>query len=245
MHNKLKAIAILPLAASLTFFGLQAVSFSVAATTGEGETAATTGATAQTIEDCEWYLDGVTDELSLTNTSGMEYVGDDYELSAEDAGVVVYFSGTEIEDERCSFYDDVRGAGVDVSWTGDAFENVDAGDISLNWNLGDALETGAAAISSLDITYEADECDAAFTSGGAVSISDPADSPLTPASISDIATGGFTPSALVTPSFAKCTLNATYSVKLPGGRTPNAPGSSYTFQGPGLTTTITVNELVP
>ena len=243
MHNKLKAIAILPLAASLTFFGLQAVSFSIAATTGEGETPATTGATALTIEDCEWYLNGVADELSLTNTSGMEYVGDDYELSASDDVVNVYFSGTDTEDERCSFYDDVRGAGVEVSWTGDSFINATPGDTSLDWNLGDALETGPA-ISSLDITYEADVCDAAFTSGGAVSISDPADSPLTPASISDDATGGFTPSALATPSFAKCTLNATYSVKLPGGRTPSAPGSSYTFQGPGLTTTITVNELV-
>ena len=243
MHNKLKAIAILPLAASLTFFGLQAVSFSVAATTGEGETPATTGATAQTIEDCEWYLNGVADELSLTNTSGMEYVGDDYELTASDSAVNVYFSGTDIEDERCSFYDDVRGAGVEVSWTGDGFTNASAGDTSLDWELGAPLETGPG-VSSLDITYEAGVCDAAFTAGDAVSITDPADSPLTPASISDLATGGFTPSA-ATPSFAKCTLNATYSVKLPGGRTPNAPGSSYTFQGPALTTTITVNELVP
>lgn len=241
MHNKLKAIAILPLAASLTFFGLQAVSFSVAATTGEGSTPATTGATAVTIEDCEWYLNGVEDELSLTNTSGMEYVGDDYELSVSDADVNVYFSGTDTEDERCSFYDDVRGAGVEVSWTGDSFSNADPSDTSLDWELGAALET--SGVSSLDITYEAGACDVAFSAGATVSITNPEDSPLTPASISDIATGGFTPSS-ATPTFAKCTLNSTYSVKLPGGRTPSAPGSSYTFTGPGLTTTITVNELV-
>ena len=244
MNNKLKAIAILPLAASLTFFGLQAVTFSVAATTGVGETPATTGATAATIEDCEWYLNGVADELSLTNDSLMEYVGDDYTLSASDPGVNVYFSGTEVEDDRCSFYDDVRGAGVDVSWTGDSFSNVDAGDTSLDWLLGDALET--SGISSLDVTYEPATCDAAFTSGGAVSISDPADSPLTPASISDVATATFTPSAAEgSATWAKCTLNASYSVVLPGSRTPANPGTSYTFTGPGLTTTITVNDLIP
>lgn len=244
MNNKIKAFAILPIAISLTFLGLQAVTSSIAATTGEGETPATTGATAATIEDCEWYLNGVATSLSLTNESGMEYVGDDYELSASDTGVNVYFSGTEAEDERCSFYDDVRGAGVEVSWTGDAFSNVDPSDTSLDWDLGTALETGPA-VSSLDITYTADDCDAAFTSGSAVSITDPADSPLTPASISDIATGSFSPSSALSATFAKCTLNATYAVKLPGGRTPAAPGSSYTFTGPGLTTTITVNELVP
>jgi hypothetical protein len=244
MNQKIKALAILPLAASLTFFGLQAVTSSVAATTGVGETPATTGATAQTIEDCEWYLNGVADELSLTNTSGMEYVGDDYTLTASDAAVNVYFSGTDVEDVRCSFYDDVRGAGVEVSWTGDSFSNEDPSDISLDWNLGDALEE--AGVSSLDVTYVADTCDAAFTSGGAVSISNPDDSPLTPASISDASTGTFTPSAAAPgATWAKCTLNASYSVVLPGSRTPANPGTTYTFTGPGLTTTITVNELIP
>jgi hypothetical protein len=243
MNNKIKAFAILPIAISLTFLGLQAVTSSIAATTGEGETAATTGATAATIEDCEWYLNGVATELSLTNDTGMEYVGDDYELSASNTGVNVYFSGTEVQNQRCSFYDDVRGAGVEVSWTGDAFSNVDSSDTSLDWDLGATLET--SGISSLDITYTADTCDAAFTAGSAVSISDPADSPLTPASIGDAATASFEPSAAVGATFAMCTLNADYAVKLPGGRTPAAPGSSYTFTGPGLTTTITVNELVP
>ena len=238
MNSKVKAFAILPIAASLVFFGLQTVTSSVAATDGVGETPATTGATAATIEDCEWYLDGVDDELSLTNTSGLEYVGDDYTLTAEDSGVNVYFSGTVAQDERCSFYDDVRGAGVEVSWTGDSF-NAGADD-SLDWNLGDNLET--SGISTLDVTYTKDTCDDAFTAGGAVSISDPLDSPLSPASISDAATDLFFPSSLLSPTFAKCTLDATYSVVLPGANTPANPGGSYTFTGPALTTTITVNE---
>ena len=244
MNNKIKAFAILPVAAALTFFGLQAVSASFAATTGVGETAATTGADASTIEDCEWYLNGVSDSLSLTNTTGMEYVGDDYTLSASDESVNVYFSGTEAEDERCSFYDDVRGAGVDVTWDGVAFATGTL-DTSLDWTLGTPLETGPA-VSSLDVTYDKATCDDAFTAGGAVSITSDATSPLTPASISDLATAVFTPSAAAPgATWAKCTLNASYSVVLPGGRTPENPGSSYVFAGPGLTTTITVNEVTP
>ena len=171
----------------------------------------------------------------------MEYVGDDYTLSASDEGVNVYFSGTDAEDERCSFYDDVRGAGVDVTWDGVAFTTGTA-DVSLDWNLGLELETGGG-VSSLDVLYEKATCDAAFTAGGAVSITDSSPTPLTPASITDLETEGFDPSAVgAGATFAKCTLNATYTVVLPGGRTPENPGGAYVFTGPGLTTTITVND---
>jgi hypothetical protein len=247
MNNKLKAFAILPVAAALMFFGLQAVTASFAETTGDGETPATTGATAATIEDCEWYLDGVATDLSLINDSGMEYVGDDYELTATNDAVKIFLSGTNVEDDRCSFYDDVRGAGVEVSWTGPVgFANVDASDTSLDWQLGDALEVGPS-VSSLDIAYTpvAGSCDVAFGDGDSVSITNAATSPLTPAQISDVSTATYNPAAAEgSATFAKCTLNASYSVKLPGGRTPLNPGSSYTFTGPTITTTITVNELV-
>jgi len=246
MNNKLKAFALLPVAAALMFFGLQAVTVSFAETTGVGETSATTGATAATIEDCEWYLDGVATELSLTNDSGMEYVGDDYELTATNDAVKVFLSGMNVEDERCSFYDDVRGAGVEVSWSGSVgFANVAADDTSLDWELGDALEDGEG-VSSLDIAYTpvALSCDAAFGDGASVSITNVATSPLTPAQISDLSTQSFNPAAAEgLATFAKCTLNASYSVKLPGGQTPSNPGGSYTFAGPTITTTITVNEL--
>jgi hypothetical protein len=246
MNNKFKAFAILPVAAALMFFGLQAVTVSFAETTGVGETPATTGATADTIEDCEWYLAGVATELELTNDTGMEYVGDDYELTATNDAVMVYLSGSEPEDDRCSFYDDVRGAGVEVSWTGPAgFTNVDTTDTSLDWQLGDALEVGPA-VSSLVITYTpvVDSCDVAFGSGDSVSIDNVNTSPLTPAQISDEDTATYTPAAAAgLATFAKCTLNASYSVKLPGGQTPSNPGASYTFTGPSITTTITVNEL--
>jgi hypothetical protein len=244
MNQKIKALAILPLAASLTFFGLQAVTYSIAATeSGSEPTEATTGATAETIEDCEWYLTGVETTLSLVHGTDMEYVGDDYELTAENNGVKVYFSGTVLEDDRCSFYDDVRGADVDVTWDGTSFTNVDGADTSLDWVLGDFLETDPTAMSSLDVSYAKDECDDAFEAGDSVLINTSAVSPLTPASIDASATSSFSPSAAdPSATFAKCTLNATYTVVLPGGLTPLNPGSAYIFNGPLLTTTITVND---
>ena len=242
MNQKIKALAILPLAASLTFFGVQAVTFSVAATSGVGETEAETGATAATIEDCEWYLEDVADTLSLTNTTDGEYVGDDYTLTAATDAVRVYFSGDEVEDTRCSFYDDVRGADVQVTWDGTSFTNIDGTDVSLDWILGNSLET-AGGVSSLDVAYTKATCDESFDAGDSVSITNTAETPLTPATISGVATSAFTPSAPIgSATFAMCELNATYSVVLPGGRTPSNPGSSYTFEGPILTTTITVNE---
>jgi hypothetical protein len=246
MNNKLKAIAILPLAASLTFFGLQAVTSSIAATSaGSVATDATTGASAVTIDDCDWYIDGVEEVLTLANDSGMEYVGDDYTLAATNDGVKVYFSGTSTEDVRCSFYDDIRGVDVDVSWEALAagFANTTAGDTSLDWVLGDTLEEGGP--SSLVVAYVpvAGSCDAAFGDGGSVSINGLNSSPLTPATISSASTATFTPHAEVgTETWAKCTLNATYTATLPGNQRPANPGSNYTFAGPNLVTTITVND---
>jgi hypothetical protein len=244
MNNKLKAFAILPIAASLVFFGVQTVTSSFAATTGEGETPATTGASADTIEDCEWYLDGVDSIVTLENTTGMEYVGDDYTLTAAADEVQVYFSGTIDIDNRCSFYDDVKGAAVEVGWTGTEFTNVDGTDTSLDWSLGvTALESTPGTYSSLDVTYTKTECDDVFTGGTAVSISSAAVSPLTPASISNADTETFSPSAAAgSATFAKCTLDAGYSVVLPGGRAPLNPGNPYSFTGPALLTTITVND---
>jgi hypothetical protein len=241
MNSKVKAFAILPIAASLTFFGLQAVTSSVAATSsGSVSTPATTGATASTIEDCDWYLDGVATSLALTAEDELEYVGNDYTMSADDGLINFYFSGTETSSTRCSFYDDVKGAAVEVSWTGDSFTATT--DASLDWALGTALETGPG-ISSLDVSYTPTaECDEEFGAGGSVSISDPEDSPLTPASISNDDTGLFFPSSLTESTFASCTLDATYSVVMPGGRTPASPGDEYSFVGPSLTTTITVND---
>jgi len=243
MNNKLKSFAILPVAGALMFFGLQAVTASFADTSaGSDPTNATTGAEAATIEDCDWYLTGVEESISLAHDGQIEYIGDDYELEAENLNINVYFSGTQIEDERCSFYDDVRGAYVAVTWNGTAFV-AGGDDSSLDWSFGDLLET--AGVSSLDITYTAQSCDPAFSAGVAAVITDQSATPQVPASISNASTDAFTPSDLVAPTFARCSLNASYSIKMPGGKAPDNPGSSYTFSGPQIDTTIIVGEPTP
>jgi hypothetical protein len=244
MNNKLKAIAILPLAASLTFFGLQAVTASFAATSAGSEaTPATTGAEADTLEDCEWYLNGVDTTLELVAESELEYVGNDYTLAADDTDINVFFSGTSTPDARCSFYDDVQGARVAVSWDGISFV-AGGSDASLDWDLGDLLETSGA--SALAIAYATGtSCDVAFDSGLTASITSGATTPQIPASIGNTETASFNPTALTDSTFAKCNLNASYSVVMPGGRTPDNPGTGYLFTGPTLTTTITVGEATP
>jgi hypothetical protein len=244
MNNKLKAIAILPLAASLTFFGLQAVTASFADTiAGSVGIPASTGAEADTLEDCEWYLNGVDDTISLIAVGSLEYVGDNYTLAVEDTDINVYFSGTSVADERCSFYDDVQGARVAVSWDGISFV-AGGGDTSLDWDLGDDLETSGT--SALEIEYATGtSCDAAFTSGLTAEITSGATTPQIPASIGNTATASFNPTAVTGATFAKCNLDASYSVVMPGNRTPANPGTGYTFTGPTLTTTITVGEVTP
>jgi hypothetical protein len=106
-----------------------------------------------------------------------------------------------------------------------------------------ALESTPGTYSSLDVTYTKQECDDAFAGGTAVSISSEAISPLIPASISNADTETFSPSAAPgSATFAKCTLDAGYSVVLPGNRAPANPGTAYSFTGPALLTTITVND---
>jgi len=93
------------------------------------------------------------------------------------------------------------------------------------------------------VTYTKTGCDDVFDGGTAVSISSEAVSPLTPASISNVDTGTFSPSAAIgSATFANCTLDAGYSVVLPGNRAPINPGLPYSFTGPALMTTITVND---
>ncbi len=241
MNNKLKAIAILPLAASLTFFGLQAVTASFAVTSAGSEpTNATTGADADTIDDCEWYLNGVETTLSLEAESELEYVGNDYTLEVDDTDINVYFSGTSTPDVRCSFYDDVQGARVTVTWDGTSFV-AGGSDTSLDWELGELLETSGNSVLAIEYATGTG-CDAAFSSGLTAEITSGATTPQIPASIGNSETAGFDPTALTGSTFAKCNLNASYSVVMPGGRAPDNPGSAYTFTGPTLTTTITVGE---
>lgn len=249
MVQKLKNMLVSVLAVALSVFALSGTSRS-AAETGVVSAAvpAGTSASAETIEACGWYVSGLDDAITLSNTSGMEYIGNDYELSGANTGdIEIYFSGGEAVDTRCSFYDDPEGVNVNVSWTGTAF-TASGDDDNLDFAAGDELETAATTedgLTSLDINYAkvADACNSDWVAGTSVRILSGIEPPVTPASISKAnVTTNYEPSHLTDPTFAKCSLNATYRTWIPGGRVPTNAGSDYNFIGPTLTTTVVINS---
>ena len=251
MNKKLLNIATGFAATCLAVYGFSGISMG-SAETGVGGTASfgtDADAAADTLAACAWYVSGVDPTVSLTNESGMEYVGDDYELSGSNTTPIsIFFSGSDSPDSRCSFYDDEKGVSVEVSWSGTAFVK-GGGDASLDFEAGDGLEDASNNVdgqSSFNITYDAvvGSCTGGWNSGATERITGIAVPPLTPASIADedVATN-FSPTLTGgSATFASCELNANYSTWLPGGKTPSNPGSSYNFTGPTLTTTVVIND---
>jgi hypothetical protein len=204
---------------------------------GDADTEATTTASADTLAACSWYVTGLATSLELTNGDDMEYVGDDYTLRATDDGITIFFSASDTPDQRCSFYDDEKGVEVQVAWVGDSFSTGTA-DTSLDFAVGDALESGGNV--QVDITYDG-TCSPDWVAGATKSIGVDT-SPLVPASISDGDVSTYSPTLKTGATFASCTLDAEFETKLPGSKTPQNPGVAYSFTGPVLTTTVTIND---
>ena len=248
MIRIVKNTAISVAAISLSIFGLSGLSSGIAATTVGGTSSfdTTNTASADTLAACSWYVSGVDPSVTLSNASGMEYVGNDYELSGENSQAVsIFFSGSSSPDDRCSFYDDEKGVNVAVSWDGTEF-TASGSDHSLDFKAGDLLEDPASNggdPSTFNITYTKEGCNDDWTAGSSVKISDGSTPPLHPASIADASVAShYEPTLKSGATFASCDLGASYSAWLPGGRTPTNPGSSYAFTGPTLTTQVTINS---
>jgi hypothetical protein len=241
MVAKLRQLLIGLAAVAMAVFGFSGISTSIAATSvgGDADTEATTSATAETLPACSWYVTGLAESIALTNGDDMEYVGNDYTLEATDEGITIFFSASDTADQRCSFYDDEKGVTVEVSWAGESFTTGTL-DTSMDFAVNDALETSGNV--TVDIVY-AGECSDDWIAGGTTSIGVDL-SPLTPAEITNESVyGNYTPTLKGgAATFASCTLNASYTTKIPGGKTPLNPGTNYSFTGPTLTTTVTIND---
>lgn len=239
MVQRLKQILMGISAIALAVFGFSGVNSGIAATEvgGTDSVDASTTATSDTLAACSWYVTGLAEAISLVNGDDMEYVGNDYTLEATDEGIQIFFSASDTPDQRCSFYDDEKGITVEVAWAGESFSTGTA-DNSMDFAVSDALESGGNV--TVDITY-AGTCSDDWTAGATKSIGVDI-SPLEPATISNAAVAAYTPTLKVAPTFASCTLDASYETKVPGGKTPLNPGTTYSFNGPTLTTTITIND---
>ena len=248
MISKVKNLALGATAVCLAVYGFTGIAAGNAGTEVGGESSFGTdaSASAETLAACSWFVSGVDGAVSLTNDDDMEYVGNDYELTgANSTPVSIFFSGSESPDQRCSFYDDVKGVSVNVTWSGMAFTAAGS-DASLDFEAGDDLEDPASnddGVSSFNITYTKGSCSDDWTAGASQKIKPGTTSPVEPASIADADVNTYTPTTKGGgATFASCALNAAYSTWLPGGKTPLAPGSAYSFTGPTLTTQVVIND---
>lgn len=236
--KKLLAVLAMPIAAIFMLGGVQSsVGAFATGIEGDADTDATTAATADSILQCGWRMTGVDSAITLANSDPeLEYTGTDFELQGSDSGLKVFLSGDATESTRCSFYNDYKGAQVKVSWSGDEFVSSRAGvvDTSLSWFV---------AEKPLLVTYADETCATSWTTNSDLTIASAfaAGSELIPAAILATAvdsTAEYNPAAKTGSTFPSCGFNATYSTAVPSGQTPNSPGATYSFAGPGLTTTL-------
>ncbi len=240
IKEKLAALLAVPVSALLVIAGTQSSIGAFASTGIEGLATqdATTSASADSILQCGWRIDGVASTISLANTDPtLEYVGSEYALSGSDEDINVFLSGSGTESTRCSFYNDYKGAQVKVSWDGTSFTSKTAADLldsSLSWNVSEK---------ALGIAYVDADCTPDWTTESALTISETftVGSEVVPAAI--LATSvdtslEYNPSAKTGSTFPSCGFSASFSTAIPSNKTPNSPGAQYSFTGPELTTTL-------
>ena len=233
-NKKLAATLALPVSALLIILGTQSgVGAFATGIDGEAATPITTAASADTILQCGWRISGVESSIALANAEPtLEYVGSEYTLTGSDTGIKIHLSGNASEGTRCSFYNDYKGAQVKVSWEGTTFTG--SPDNSLGWAVTDK---------ALGIAYTDDTCVAAWTTEPALTIA-AAFTPggeVVPAAIlaeSVNTSAEYAPDAVTGSTFPSCGFSAAYSTAIPSGKTPTAPGSTYSFTGPTLTSTL-------
>ena len=231
--KKLAALFAIPVSTLLVIVGTQSsIIASAIQVEGVGETPITTEASADTIEMCGWRISGVASEITLANTDPtLEYVGSEYALSGVDDDILIYLSGDVTESTRCSFYGDYKGAQVKVSWTGSTFTS--SPDTSLNWNTSDK---------ALTIAYTDTGCSVHWVTESSVTINAAfeAGDEVIPAKIlaTSVDTGEYSPDSVSSPTFPSCGFSADYSTAIPSGKVPSLPGTTYSFAGPTLTSTL-------
>jgi len=232
--KKLAALFAIPVSTLLVIVGTQSsIIASAIGIEGTASTPVTTSASADTLEMCGWRISGVESSITLANTDPtLEYVGSEYALAGVDEDILIYLSGGVNESTRCSFYGDYKGAQVKVSWTGESFTS--APDNSLNWNTSDK---------ALTIAYTDTGCSADWITESSVTINAEFETgdDVIPAKI--LATSvdtalEYSPSAVSGATFPSCGFSADYSPAIPSGKTPTAPGTTYSFTGPTLTSTL-------
>ena len=253
MKSRVIALFISIFALALISTVTQANSSSYAATTAHSSNSSTsvTAVVASSIHTCSWYLENVPVTISLKNPDDLEYIGQDLPLEAEDlADISVFFSGDIEKKDRCSFYDAETGIELAMSISGTGFYNSGSDD-SLDWSFGDLMKDGSVSQFSVGFIDQLGSCSSGFTTSFSPQVLNNAFAG--PLNLKPLISGPtevsttFDPYLLPVdnPTFAECVLSAKFQTSVPGGAMPSRPGQSYSFEGPTVTTTLTVMDSDP
>jgi hypothetical protein len=252
VKNSAKALFMSLLGVALVSTVSQSYPSSYAETSAHSTNSSTTltATVAASIHTCSWYLDNVPVSIDMSNPDNLEYIGQDLPLEAQElADISVYFSGDVEKSDRCSFYDEETGVELAMSVSGTGFYN--SGDDSLDWNFGDTMKDGTTSQFGVSFIEQLESCTVGFTKSFSSQVLD--DGLGAPLNLKPLKTGpsavrsNFQPYALPEdgPTFAECIMSPKFQTSVPGGQMPRSPGGSYNFQGPTVTTTLTILDSDP
>lgn len=253
MKNSVKALFFSLLGVALVSSVSQSFPSSHAETSAHTDNSSTsvTAIVAASIHTCSWYLENVPTSISMSNPDNLDYYGQDLPLEAQDlADISVFFSGDAEKNDRCSFYDEETGVELAMSVSGTGFYN-SGPDNSLDWTFGDPMKDGSTSQFGVSFIEQLESCSSAFTKSFSPQVLN--NGIGLPLNLKPLKTGptavrsSFQPSALPadSPTFAECVLSAKFQTSVPGGQMPSRPGQSYNFQGPTVTTTLTILDSDP
>lgn len=181
---------------------------------------------------CTWYATGFASSITLAGTAGAEYEGEEFTLTGSDDDQAALVSGYEVDaaptvggQEDCSWYNLEKGLTVSITSTGGVFTSdtdAEGTDNSLGWALAD---------SPLAVTFAedpAEACSEDWTLASGLTIN--ADAASIDAAVIAYAADMSTSES--------CQWDTTFSTAIPANKTPANPGSTYSFVGPTLTTSL-------
>ena len=201
---------------------------------------------------CGWYLTDVSSELVLEPVNALEttYVGTAIDLTATDLlGSSAFVGGTDVHDDdttNCSWYGAPNQQAVEVSIEADSanFEAMaefynDETDTSMDFSLNSdnpltiTVDEDLATDEVTGLRLYCNGFDVTEVTTIYGTLLDLISNPISSAVYTDVGTTD------------RCDWDVTYSTSIPAGLVPTYGGTTYSYTGPTLTTTLEIIETAP
>jgi hypothetical protein len=201
-------------------------------------------------ERCIWYVDGVPSEITLTaDDPAAVYDGDQYSLSATLDGYVAWTSGNILGGDDadahapCTFFGEQTGIAVDGEWSDTEFE-AEAQNFDGEGNaVDDSDNMGFFADGTDPLTLNLTEGTCRRPLKWTVGPNIAAHLGLTGSILTLPADDATERPADTAESNDKCNAVASVTASIPAGKTPLYAGKAYKFEGPTLTTDISIDTV--